>query len=225
MKSTVQSTTYLVFSSVLLMACNQNNQPAQQRKTDQAITVPASTSTNSQPSKYAPYTTDEVYSKVNRLQYIVEHEAEFHPAVVKEAQFYLEIWELDSASLQAMMEADLDPDNSEFNNDDAVEPEPQSFNVRARIYGRESQSAFNVPGAIEYMLEIQSTDDRDFVLQDLKINRGHCGFYTGDFKSKLPVTMRYSATVSYLLRCRGDQVIDIELITDQGDFSLDISSN
>jgi len=98
--------------------------------------------------------------------------------------------------------------------------EQPALSVRAQITSRESQSAFNVPGAIEFILEIQSTNDQPFVLQGMSINRGRCGYYTADFHSKMPVQMTYSSTVSYLLKCRGDQVLEAELITDQGNVSL-----
>lgn len=54
----------------------------------------------------------------------------------------------------------------------------------------------------------------------MSINRGRCGYYTADFHSKMPVQMNYSSTVSYLLKCRGDQVLEAELITDQGNVNL-----
>ncbi len=75
-------------------------------------------------------------------------------------------------------------------------------------------------GAIEYILEIQSITEQPFSLQGLNINRGRCGFSTGDFYSKLPVTLNYSQTVKYLLKCKGDQVLEAELITDQGSLSI-----
>ena len=65
-----------------------------------------------------------------------------------------------------------------------------------------------------------STNDQPFVLQGMSINRGRCGYYTADFHSKMPVQMSYSSTVSYLLKCRGDQVLEAELMTDQGNVSL-----
>lgn len=95
-----------------------------------------------------------------------------------------------------------------------------TISARGRISAQESQSAFNVPGAIDYFLEIQSTNEQPFTLQGLKINRGRCGFSTGDFYSKLPVTLNYSGTVKYLLKCKGDQVLEAEMITDQGSLSL-----
>ena len=59
-----------------------------------------------------------------------------------------------------------------------------------------------------------------FTLQGLKINRGRCGFSTGDFYSKMPVQMNYSSTVKYLLKCKGDQVLEAELMTDLGSFNI-----
>lgn len=171
-------------------------------------------------SKYTPYSQEEVEIRLNSLKNIVENDHLFLPAFVKEAQSYLDNWDKHPEALKAMMEADLDPTNPDNSNDIPMETMEQSLNVRANIHARESQSAFNLPGAIEYILQIQSTEEQNFVLQALKVNKGHCGFYTADFKSKLPVNMRYSSTVSYLLQCRGDQVIDIELITDRGNFSL-----
>lgn len=119
-----------------------------------------------------------------------------------------------------MMESDLDPNNAEYSNYIPMEMEQPALSVRAQITSRESQSAFNVQGAIEYILEIQSTNDQPFVLQGMSINRGRCGYYTADFHSKMPVHMSYSSTVSYLLKCRGDQVLEAELTTDQGNVSL-----
>ena len=95
-----------------------------------------------------------------------------------------------------------------------------TISARGRISAQESQSAFNVPGAIDYFLEIQSTNEQPFTLQGLKINRGRCGFSTGDFYSKMPATLNYSGTVKYLLKCKGDQVLEAEIITDQGNMSL-----
>lgn len=177
------------------------------------------------PSKYAPYSQEEVELKLNALKNIVENDHLFLPAVVKEAQSYLDNWDKSPETLKAMMESDLAHDNTDYSNDIPMEFDEQSLNVRAKIESRESQSAFNIPGAIEYILRIQSTDEQNFVLQGLKINKGRCGFYIGDFNSKLPVTMEYSSTVSYLLKCRGDQVIDIELSTDRGEFKLDFSGD
>lgn len=77
-----------------------------------------------------------------------------------------------------------------------------------------------MPGAIDYFLEIQSTNEQPFTLQGLKINRGRCGFSTGDFYSKMPVTLNYSSTAKYLLKCKGDQVLEAEMITDQGNVNL-----
>ena len=37
---------------------------------------------------------------------------------------------------------------------------------------------------------------------------------------KILITMNYSSTVSYLLNCRGDQVLEAEMITDQGSFNI-----
>ena len=118
------------------------------------------------------------------------------------------------------MESEFDPNNSEYSNNIPMDMEQQEVSVRARITNRESQSAFNVQSAIEYILEIQSTNEQPFTLQGLKINRGRCGFSTGDFYSKLPVTLNYSGTVKYLLKCKGDQVLEAELMTDQGSLSL-----
>jgi hypothetical protein len=118
------------------------------------------------------------------------------------------------------MESDLDPNNAEYSNHIPMEMEQQELSVRARITSQESQSAFNVPGAIDYFLEIQSTNEQPFTLQGLKINRGRCGFSTGDFYSKMPATLNYSGTVKYLLKCKGDQVLEAEIITDQGNMNL-----
>jgi hypothetical protein len=61
-----------------------------------------------------------------------------------------------------MMESDLDPNNTEaadipLENESA---QVSDLSVKAQISARESQSAFNVQGAIEYILEIQSTSNQ-----------------------------------------------------------------
>jgi len=205
-----------VMLSSLLMACNQNNQPTQKTTTDQTSSSPVQT----EQSKYAPYSKEEVEAKVQALTQIVENDTEYLPAAVKEAQSFLESWDKHPEPLKSMMESDLDPNNAEYSNHIPMEMEQPALSVRAQITSRESQSAFNVQGAIEYILEIQSTNDQPFVLQGMSINRGRCGYYTADFHSKMPVQMSYSSTVSYLLKCRGDQVLEAELTTDQGNMSL-----
>ncbi|MGN5764611.1 hypothetical protein ACNQO6_09670 [Acinetobacter calcoaceticus] len=202
--------------STLLIACSQNNQPTQKTTTDQTSSSPVQT----EQSKYAPYSKEEVEAKVKALTQIVENDTEYLPAAVKEAQSLLESWEKYPEALKSMMESDLDPNNPYYSNNIPMETEQPALSVRAQITSRESQSAFNVQGAIEYILEIQSTNDQPFVLQGMSINRGRCGYYTADFHSKMPVQMSYSSTVSYLLKCRGDQVLEAELITDQGNVSL-----
>ena len=206
--------------STLLLACSQNNQPAQQSATDQAEHSSSHTATQKEQSKYAPYSKEEVEAKVQALTQIVENDTEYLPAAVKQAQSFLESWEKYPEALKSMMESDLDPNNPDYSNHIPMEMEQPALSVRAQISSRESQSAFNVQGAIEYILEIQSTNDQPFVLQGMSINRGHCGFSTGDFYSKLPVTLNYSQTVKYLLKCKGDQVLEAELITDQGSLSI-----
>ena len=206
--------------STLLLACSQNNQPAQQSATDQAERSSSNTATQQEQSKYAPYSKEEVEAKVQALTQIVENDTEYLPAAVKQAQSFLESWEKYPEALKFMMESDLDPNNPEYSNHIPMEMEQPALSVRAQITSRESQSAFNVQGAIEYILEIQSTNDQPFVLQGMSINRGRCGYYTADFHSKMPVQMSYSSTVSYLLKCRGDQVLEAELTTDQGNVSL-----
>ncbi|MCU4413440.1 hypothetical protein KTH71_05200 [Acinetobacter sp. WU_MDCI_Axc73] len=202
--------------STLLIACGQNNQPAQKSTTDQT----SSSSIQTEQSKYAPYSKEEVEAKVQALTHIVENDTEYLPAAVKEAQSFLESWDKHPEALKSMMESDLDPNNPDYSNHIPMETEQPALSVRAQITSRESQSAFNVQGAIEYILEIQSTNDQPFVLQGMSINRGRCGYYTADFHSKMPVQMSYSSTVSYLLKCRGDQVIEAELNTDLGNVSL-----
>ncbi|MFW2150701.1 hypothetical protein [Acinetobacter gyllenbergii] len=202
--------------STLLIACSQNNQPTQKTTTDQTSSSPVQT----EQSKYAPYSKEEVEAKVQALTQIVENDTEYLPATVKEAQSFLESWEKYPEALKSMMESDLDPNNPDYSNNIPMEMEQPALSVRAQITSRESQSAFNVQGAIEYILEIQSTNDQPFVLQGMSINRGRCGYYTADFHSKMPVQMSYSSTVSYLLKCRGDQVLEAELTTDQGNVSL-----
>lgn len=202
--------------STLLIACSQNNQPTQKTTTDQTSSSPVQT----EQSKYAPYSKEEVEAKVQALTQIVENDTEYLPAAVKQAQLFLESWDKYPEALKSMMESDLDPNNAEYSNHIPMEMEQPALSVRAQITSRESQSAFNVQGAIEYILEIQSTNDQPFVLQGMSINRGRCGYYTADFHSKMPVQMSYSSTVSYLLKCRGDQVLEAELATDQGNVSL-----
>ena len=210
----------IVALSTLLIACSQNNQQAQQSATDQAERSSSNTATQQEQSKYAPYSKEEVEAKVQALTQIVENDTEYLPAAVKQAQSFLESWEKYPEALKFMMESDLDPNNPEYSNHIPMEMEQPALSVRAQITSRESQSAFNVQGAIEYILEIQSTNDQPFVLQGMSINRGRCGYYTADFHSKMPVQMSYSSTVSYLLKCRGDQVLEAELTTDQGNVSL-----
>lgn len=205
--------------SSLLMACNQNNQPTQKSTTDQASSSSNVPAQNEQ-SKYAPYSKEEVEAKVQALTQIVENDTEYLPAAVKQAQSFLESWEKYPEALKSMMESDLDPNNPDYSNHIPMEMEQPTLSVRAQISSRESQSAFNVQGAIEYILEIQSTNDQPFILQGMSINRGRCGFSIGDFYSKLPVTLNYSQTVKYLLKCKGDQVLETELITDQGSLSI-----
>ncbi|MBJ9984011.1 hypothetical protein IAE19_00940 [Acinetobacter sp. S40] len=202
--------------STLLIACSQNNQPAQKSTMDQTSSSPVQT----EQSKYAPYSKEEVEAKVQALTQIVENDTEYLPAAVKEAQSFLESWDKHPEALKSMMESDLDPNNPDYSNHIPMETEQPALSVRAQITSRESQSAFNVQGAIEYILEIQSTNDQPFVLQGMSINRGRCGYYTADFHSKMPVQMSYSSTVSYLLKCRGNQVLEAELTTDQGNVSL-----
>ena len=198
------------------MACSQNNQPTQQSSTDQA----SKSTVEMEQSKYDPYSKDEVEAKIQALTQIVENDTEYLPAAVKQAQSFLESWDKHPEALKSMMESELDPNNAEYSNHIPMEMEQQELSVRARITSQESQSAFNVPGAIDYFLEIQSTNEQPFTLQGLKINRGRCGFSTGDFYSKMPATLNYSGTVKYLLKCKGDQVLEAEIITDQGNMNL-----
>lgn len=211
---------FTVALSTLLLACSQNNQPTQQSATDQAEHSSSNTATQKEQSKYAPYSKEEIEAKVQALTQIVENDTEYLPAAVKQAQSFLESWEKYPEALKSMMESDLDPNNAEYSNHIPMEMEQPALSFRAQITSRESQSAFNVQGAIEYILEIQSTNDQPFILQGMSINRGRCGYYTADFHSKMPVQMSYSSTVSYLLKCRGDQVLEAELTTDQGNVSL-----
>lgn len=216
----MKKTLSIVALSTLLIACSQNNQQAQQSVTDQAERSSSNTATQKEQSKYAPYSKEEVEAKVQALTQIVENDTEYLPAAVKQAQSFLESWDKYPEALKSMMESDLNPNNPEYSNNIPMEMEQPALSVRAQITSRESQSAFNVQGAIEYILEIQSTNDQPFVLQAMSINRGRCGYYTADFHSKMPVQMSYSSTVSYLLKCRGDQVLEAELTTDQGNVSL-----
>lgn len=207
--------------STLLIACSQNNQPP---KADEANTTnqAVSKSLDAQ-SVYAPYTEEAVKAKLEEMQRIIENGEVYLPAEVKEAESYINGWNKYPDILKAMMESELNPDNTQEVADIPLEDEKiemSAISARGRITAQESQSAFNVPGAIDYFLEIQSTNEQPFTLQGLKINRGRCGFTTGDFYSKMPVTLNYSKTVRYLLKCKGDQVLEAELITDQGSLSL-----
>lgn len=207
--------------STLLLACSQNNQPTQTNEmntTDQAV----SKSPDIQ-SIYAPYTEEAVKAKLEEMQRIIDNGHVYLPAEVKEAESYVNGWNKYPDMLKAMMESELNPDNTQEVADiplDDEQTETSAISARGRITAQESQSAFNVPGAIDYFLEIQSTNEQPFTLQGLNINRGRCGFSTGDFYSKMPVTLNYSGTVKYLLKCKGDQVLEAELMTDQGSFNI-----
>ena len=207
----------------LLMACSQGNQSA---KTDTSGESASTAAQHTKPeSIYTPYTEEAVKAKLSDMQAIVDSGHLYLPAYEKEAQTYLDHWQSHPEVLKAMMDSELDPNITQEVTDIPLDEEEVATDVapisaRGRISAQESQSAFNVPGAIEYFLEIQSTNEQPFTLQGLKINRGRCGFSTGDFYSKLPVTLNYSGTVKYLLKCKGDQVLEAELITDQGSLSL-----
>lgn len=79
--------------STLLLACSQNNQPAQQSATDQAEHSSSNTATQKEQSKYAPYSKEEVEAKVQALTQIVENDTEYLLAAVKQAQSFLESWD------------------------------------------------------------------------------------------------------------------------------------
>ena len=207
----------------LLMACSQGNQSA---KTDTSGEPTSAAAQHTKPeSIYAPYTEEAVKARLNDMQAIVDSGHLYLPAYEKEAQTYLDHWQSHPEVLKAMMDSELDPNITQEVTDIPLDEEEVATDVapisaRGRISAQESQSAFNVSGAIDYFLEIQSTNEQPFTLQGLKINRGRCGFSTGDFYSKMPVTLNYSGTVKYLLKCKGDQVLEAELITDQGSFSI-----
>lgn len=206
----------------LLMACSQGNQSS---KTDTSGESANTATQHTKPeSIYAPYTEEAVKARLNDMQTIVDSGHLYLPAYEKEAQSYLDKWQTYPDMLKAMMESELDPTDTQEVTDIPLEEEAAAdvttISARGRITAQESQSAFNVPGAIDYFLEIQSTNEQPFTLQGLKINRGRCGFSTGDFYSKMPVQMNYSSTVKYLLKCKGDQVLEAEIITDQGSLSL-----
>lgn len=207
----------------LLMACSQGNQSA---KTDTSGESASTAAQHTKPeSIYAPYTEEAVKAKLSDMQAIVDSGHLYLPAYEKEAQTYLDHWQSHPEVLKAMMDSELDPNITQEVTDIPLDEEEVATDVapisaRGRISAQESQSAFNVSGAIDYFLEIQSTNEQPFTLQGLKINRGRCGFSTGDFYSKMPVTLNYSGTVKYLLKCKGDQVLEAELITDQGSFSI-----
>ena len=207
----------------LLMACSQGNQSA---KTDTSGESASTAAQHTKPeSIYTPYTEEAVKPKLSDMQAIVDSGHLYLPAYEKEAQTYLDHWQSHPEVLKAMMDSELDPNITQEVTDIPLDEEEVATDVapisaRGRISAQESQSAFNVSGAIDYFLEIQSTNEQPFTLQGLKINRGRCGFSTGDFYSKMPVTLNYSGTVKYLLKCKGDQVLEAELITDQGSFSI-----
>ena len=207
----------------LLMACSQGNQSA---KTDTSGEPTSAAAQHTKPeSIYTPYTEEAVKAKLSDMQAIVDSGHLYLPAYEKEAQTYLDHWQSHPEVLKAMMDSELDPNITQEVTDIPLDEEEVATDVapisaRGRISAQESQSAFNVSGAIDYFLEIQSTNEQPFTLQGLKINRGRCGFSTGDFYSKMPVTLNYSGTVKYLLKCKGDQVLEAELITDQGSFSI-----
>ena len=207
----------------LLMACSQGNQSA---KTDTSGESASTAAQHTKPeSIYTPYTEEAVKAKLSDMQAIVDSGHLYLPAYEKEAQTYLDHWQSHPEVLKAMMDSELDPNITQEVTDIPLDEEEVATDVapisaRGRISAQESQSAFNVSGAIDYFLEIQSTNEQPFTLQGLKINRGRCGFSTGDFYSKMPVTLNYSGTVKYLLKCKGDQVLEAELITDQGSFSI-----
>ena len=196
----------------LLMACSQGNQSA---KTDTSSESASAVAKHTKPeSIYAPYTEEAVKARLNDMRAIVDSGHLYLPAYEKEAQSYLDKWQTYPDMLKAMMESELDPTDTQevadipLDEEEAAIDDVASISARGRITAQESQSAFNVPGAIDYFLEIQSTNEQPFTLQGLKINRGRCGFSTGDFYSKMPVTLNYSGTVKYLLKCKGDQVLE-----------------
>lgn len=215
----IQTSLLAITLTLLASGCSQNHEPSSGSEQSQS-TETAATSKVTQ-SIYAPYTEEAVKAKLHDMEMIVENGHVYLPAEVKEAESYINGWNEFPDVLKAMMETDLNPNNTQEVADIPLEDEQQAtISARGRITAQESQSAFNVPGAIEYILEIQSTNDQPFVLQGMSINRGRCGYYTADFHSKMPVHMSYSSTVSYLLKCRGDQVLEAELTTDQGNVSL-----
>ena len=207
----------------LLMACSQGNQSA---KTDTSGESASTAAQHTKPeSIYTPYTEEAVKAKLSDMQAIVDSGHLYLPAYEKEAQTYLDHWQSHPEVLKAMMDSELDPNITQEVTDIPLDEEEVATDVapisaRGRTSAQESHSAYNVSGAIDYFLEIQSTNEQPFTLQGLKINRGRCGFSTGDFYSKMPVTLNYSGTVKYLLKCKGDQVLEAELITDQGSFSI-----
>ena len=149
----------------LLMACSQNNQPP---KTDTSG-EPTNNAAQHTQSIYAPYTEEAVKAKLNEMQMIIDNGHVYLPAEVKEAESYISGWNKYPDVLKAMMETDLNPNNTQEAADIPLENESaqvSDLNVKARISARESQSAFNVQGAIEYILEIQSTSNQPFVLHE-----------------------------------------------------------
>ncbi|MDQ9835951.1 MULTISPECIES: hypothetical protein [Acinetobacter calcoaceticus/baumannii complex] len=215
----IQTSLLAITLTLLASGCSQNHEPSSGSEQSQS-TETAATSKVTQ-SIYAPYTEEAVKAKLHDMEMIVENGHVYLPAEVKEAESYINGWNEFPDVLKAMMETDLNPNNTQEVADIPLEDEQQAtISARGRITAQESQSAFNVPGAMEYFIEIQSTNEQPFTLQGLKVNRGRCGFSTGDFYSKMPVTMNYSSTVRYLLKCRGDQVLEAEVITDQGNFNI-----
>ena len=146
----------------LLMACSQGNQSA---KTDTSGESASTAAQHTKPeSIYTPYTEEAVKAKLSDMQAIVDSGHLYLPAYEKEARTYLDHWQSHPEVLKAMMDSELDPNITQEVTDIPLDEEEVATDVapisaRGRISAQESQSAFNVSGAIDYFLEIQSTNE------------------------------------------------------------------
>ncbi|MGQ0935641.1 hypothetical protein ACT415_10340 [Acinetobacter baumannii] len=130
----------------------QNNQPTTTDDSNSSST--GSAEIKDSESIYGSYSKEAVKARLSEMGEIVENGHIYLPAEVKEAESYLNGWKKNPELLRAMMESNLDPNNTQGIDgpieDELTEEEFGELSVRARINARESQSAFNVPGSIEY---------------------------------------------------------------------------
>ena len=96
------------------------------------------------------------------MQTIVDSGHLYLPAYEKEAQSYLDKWQTYPDMLKAMMESELDPTDTQEVADIPLEEEAAAdlatISARGRITAQESQSAFNVPGAIDLHISNKGWD-------------------------------------------------------------------